>query len=313
MDVLITGGTGNLARYCLEELRAHGHRVTLFDRYRPEDAAKPWSTDVPVVVGDLTSRDDCWRAVETARAEAIVHLGAVAYPSESEDARRSAAAASQPPVPVDATFKVNTLGTYFILEAARHAGTKAVAFASTASILLETRLLVHWLQTIPIDETHEVRPTNSYSMSKYLNEQTLWLFTRDCGIRCVALRMVGVYMPHHDADWAWNPRFPEAPSPPGPDEFQVWEYLDARDAATAYRLAIEAQDPKVSGPMYLATDRTCHEEHRALIAKYYPRFRVQAEQMGPDDLILSIRRARELLGYVPRYSWRGPEAGERIR
>lgn len=89
MDVLITGGTGNLARHCLAELCEHGHRVTLFDRYRPEEAARPWTVDVPVVVGDLTNRDDCWRAVEIARAEAIVQLGAIAYPSESEGTRRS--------------------------------------------------------------------------------------------------------------------------------------------------------------------------------------------------------------------------------
>lgn len=312
MNVLITGGTGNLARHCLNELRDHGHQVTLFDRYRPEEAARPWTTDVSVVVGDLTSREDCFRAAETARAEAIVHLGAVAYASESESARRSAAAASQHPVPVDATFRVNTLGTYFILEAGRHVGTKAVAFASTASVLLEARSILSWLRTIPIDERHELRPANSYSMSKYLNEETLWLFSRDCGMRCVALRMIGVFMPHHEADWAWNPRFPETVDPPGPDNFDVWAYLDARDAATAYRLAIEATDPSVSGPIYLATDRTCPEEHRALIARHYPQFREQAERMGPDDLILSIRRAREVLGYTPQYSWRGREVGDRI-
>jgi len=305
VNVLITGGTGNLARHCLEELRTHGHQVALFDRYRPEEAAKPWTTDVPVVVGDLTSREDCWRAVESARAEAIVHLGAIAYASEAEGARRSAARASQHPVPIDSTFKVNTLGTYFIAEAARHQGTKAIAFASTASVLLETQSIRSWLQSIPIDESHELRPTNSYSISKYLNEVTLDLFSRDCGIRCVEFRMIGVYMPHHDADWAWNPGFPEEVTAPGPQRFAVWEYLDARDAAIAYRLAIEATDPRVSGPMYLATDRTCREPHRELVAKHYPEFQAAAERMEPDDLILSIRRAREVLGYTPRYSWRG--------
>lgn len=312
MNVLITGGTGNLARHCLDDLRAHGHEVTLFDRFRPEEAARPWTTDAVVVVGDLTSRDDCWRAVEVARASAIVHLGAIAYPSEVESARRSAAEAGQHPVPTDATFRVNLLGTYFILEAARQYGARVMAFASTASVLLESRSLPTWLQTLPIDESHELRPTNSYSMSKLLDEELLWLFTRDCGIRCVALRMIGVYMPHHQPDWAWNPRFPESVGPPRPDSLSVWEYLDARDAATAYRLAIEATDPRVAGPFYLATDRTCHAEHRELVGRYYPQFREQAERMGPDDLILSIRRARDILGYTPRHSWRGPEVGDGI-
>jgi nucleoside-diphosphate-sugar epimerase len=161
-----------------------------------------------------------------------------------------------------------------------------------------------WLRTMPIDETHEVRPTNSYSMSKLLNEETLWLFSRDCGIRCVAFRMVWVYMPHHAADWSWNPRLPQTVTPPAPGHLPLWQYLDARDAATAYRLAIETDRPDVAGPMYLATDRTCREEHRELVARYFPRFQSRAEQMAPDDLILSIRRARDVLGYRPRHSWR---------
>jgi nucleoside-diphosphate-sugar epimerase len=312
LKVLITGGTGNLARYCHDELRAHDHAVTLFDRFRPDQAARPWTTDASVVVGDLTSRDDCLRAVETARAEAIIHLGGIPYASESEGARRSAAAAGQHPIAVDATFKVNAVGTYFILEAARQFGTKTFVFASTASVLLETRSLANWVKTIPIDETHELRPTNSYSISKLLNEETLWLFGRDCGIRGVAFRMTWVYMPHHDADWSWNPRLPQPIHPPAPGELPIWQYVDARDAATAYRLALEANRPEVSGPLYLATDRFCVEEHRALVAEYLPRLCDQAERMGPDDLVISIRRARKLLGYVPRYSWRGEAAGESV-
>lgn len=55
MRVLITGGSGRLARYCLQDLREHGHQVTLFDRVRPEVVPQPWSPDSPVVVGDLLS------------------------------------------------------------------------------------------------------------------------------------------------------------------------------------------------------------------------------------------------------------------
>ena len=262
MNILITGGTGNLARHCHDEFRAAGHRVTSFDRFRPADAARPWATDAPFGVGDLTSRDDCRRAVQVAEAEGIVHLGAIAYASEAEGARRSAIEAGQSPVPADATFRVNVLGTYFILEAARDFGTRSIVFASTASVLLESNSPATWLSTMPIDENHDLRPSNSYSISKYLNEETLRLF--------------------------------------------------ARDAAGAYRLAIESDRPEVEGPMYLATDRTCAEEHRDLITQYFPKFAATAKKMGSDDLIISIRRARQLLGYVPRYSWRGTQVGDYV-
>ncbi len=82
MRVLITGGSGQLARYCLEELHSHGHEVTLFDRVRPEEGRAPSSTDAPFIGGDLTVREDCLNAVESSRAEAIVNLGGIAHPTE---------------------------------------------------------------------------------------------------------------------------------------------------------------------------------------------------------------------------------------
>jgi nucleoside-diphosphate-sugar epimerase len=313
VNVLLTGGTGNLGRYCYEELREHGHRLTLFDRFAPAAAAAPWSTEAPLVVGELTSAEDCQRALEEARAEAIVHLGGMAYATESEGAVRSAVAAGQPPAPEDATFRVNMLGGFYLLEAARKLGVSAIAFASTFSVLLESKVIGDRVQTVPIDETHPVWPTNSYSLSKHFNEQMLAAYGLAHGIRSVAFRMAHVYMPHLPPENAWNLRPGQPARPPGPHGFPTWQYLDARDAARAYRLAIEASHLAGSEVMYLATDRSCPEEHRELIARYRPAFAAQAARMEPDDLIVSIRRARERLGYAPTHSWRGPEANARVR
>jgi nucleoside-diphosphate-sugar epimerase len=121
VNVLLTGGAGNLGRYVHDELREHGHRVTLFDRFRPGAAPAPWATDAPIIVGELASEQDCLHAVDAAGAEAIVHLGGLAYATESERAVRSAIAAGQPPAPADATFRVNMLGAFY-LHAAPAAG-----------------------------------------------------------------------------------------------------------------------------------------------------------------------------------------------
>src|SRR5690348_8584320 len=104
MRVLITGGSGNLARYCLEELRSHGHEVTLFDRVPPEEARSPWSTDAPFVLGELTALDDCVRAAETAGADAVVHLGGIPFPSELPYVTGKP---EQARLPFDETFRVN--------------------------------------------------------------------------------------------------------------------------------------------------------------------------------------------------------------
>jgi nucleoside-diphosphate-sugar epimerase len=312
VNVLVTGGAGNLGRYVQAELLAHGHGVTLFDRFHPSQAPAPWSSEAAVVVGELTSAEDCRRAVEQARADAIVHLGGLAYATESEGAVRSAVAAGQPPAPEDATFRVNMLSMFYLLEVARKAGVNTVVFASTLSVLMESHGIAERIQSVPIDERHPLWPTNSYSFSKHFSEQMLSGYGLAHGIRSVSFRMVGVYMPHLPPENAWNLR-PGAPaSPPGPGRFQTWQYLDARDAAVAYRLAVEATNLERSEVMYLATDRSVPNEHRQLVAEHYPRFAAQAERMGPDDLIISIRRARERLGYTPRHSWRGPEANARV-
>ncbi len=313
MHVLITGGAGNLARYCLAELQAHGHIVTLFDRYQPEEAPSPWQPDVPVVVGDLTRPEDCQRAVEVARAEAILHLGGIAFASEDPRSREAARRAGQPVPPEDATFRVNILGTFHLLEAARRAGVRVIAFASTASVLLETPDLGERIRYLPIDEEHPAWPGNTYALSKRFNEEMLEMYSRVHGLRAVAFRMVHVFMPHLPPTNAWNLQPGQPASPPPPGHFAVWEYLDARDAATAYRLAIERDDLAPFELMYLATDRSVAEEHRELIHRFYPHLRPLAESLGPDDLIISIRRARERLGYVPRHSWRGAVAAERVR
>jgi nucleoside-diphosphate-sugar epimerase len=307
VNVLVTGGAGNLGRYCCAELREHGHHVTIFDRFTPAAAPAPWTTDAPVVVGELTSAEDCRRAVEEAHAEAIVHLGGMAYATEDEGALRAAVAAGQPTAPADATFRINMLGAFHLLEAARARSVRAVAFASTLSVLMESEGIADRIGAVPIDETHPVWPTNSYSMSKYFTEQMLAGYGIAHGIRSVVFRMVHVYMPHLPPENAWNLRPGQPARPPGPGGFSTWEYLDARDAARAYCMAVEATHLGMTEVMYLATDRSCAEEHRALVARHYPRFAEAAARMAPDDLIVSIGRARERLGYAPIHSWRGPK------
>lgn len=311
MNVLITGGSGQLARYCLDEIRAHGHEVFLFDRVRPEDGRVPWSTDAPVIVGDLTSRDDSMKAVETSKAEAIVHLGGIPNPTEIP---------RDPPgtLPEDETFRVNVMGTYYMLDAARRFGTRVFVHASTMSALgISPRIGKQTIpiKMMPVDESHPLWSENTYSLSKALNEEMLLAFSRAYGLRTVALRMMAVRYPHRAAPRGGETLGPYDPgnsAPPRPNYFEVWEYLDARDAVTAYRLAIDADHLDPFEAFFIATDRASTAEHRELVKLHYPHLAAEAAKMGPDDMILSIRRARERLGYAPVHSWRGPEANARV-
>ncbi len=312
----MTGGAGSLSRYCLQELRSHGHDVTLFDRVRPEDSRVPWSTDAAVIVGDLTSREQCLRAVESARPEAIIHLGAIPFASEQPGHRARILAEGGTPLPEDETFRVNVMGTWYIADAARRFGVSTIVLASSMCVIegpgRRPESLKDRVAAVPVDEAAPLWGEHSYHLSKILDEDILLGFARAYGVRAVCMRMMWVYTPHGGDAQKEMMHLGNPAVPPDPGTFAVWEYLDVRDAAVAYRRAVESTDLGLFEPFYLATDRICSDEHRALVPRFYPHLAAYAERMGPDDLILSIRRARSRLGYEPRHSWRGAEANTRV-
>ena len=307
MRILITGGCGNLGRHTADELAAHGHQPFLFDRKGPDEVPLPFTTEHAFLRGELTSGDDCLRAVEVSKAEAIIHLGAIPHATDhpATVARSRERGDSAPPE--DSTFKINTLGTYYMLDAARRLGVRRFAMASSYFVLgLGFRIsTTSWLpEYLPIDERHPNTPEDSYSLSKLLNEEMLAAYSRAWGIRTVALRLLGVSHPHRAND-LHRERFGK---PAGPAKnFDPWMYLDGRDGAQAFRLAIEHDELPPFEVFFVATDTRLGEPSRDAIVRIFPLLADKVKAMGPDDLPISMDKARRLLGYQPRYSWRNEE------
>lgn len=123
--VLVTGGSGRLGGYVTPRLQEAGHDVTDFDAV----PHAPVENQAAFVRGDLTSLEDCLRAVNFSEAEVIVHLGALPGPHELV---KRPGWPRQQSAPEDLTMRVNTMGTYYLLEAARRLGTvRQVIFASS--------------------------------------------------------------------------------------------------------------------------------------------------------------------------------------
>ncbi|HEX2033519.1 MAG TPA: NAD(P)-dependent oxidoreductase [Chloroflexota bacterium] len=312
MRVLITGGCGNLGRYTADELAAHGHQPVLFDRKSPQEVPLPFATEHPFIRGELTSGEDVRRAVEEAAAEAIVHLGAIPHATD-HPATVARAREQGGGLPEDETFRVNLLGTYYVLDAARRAGVRRIAAASSFFVLgLGFRISQRrWDPAyLPIDEAHPNTPEDSYSLSKLLNEEMLAAYSRAWGLRTIALRLLGVSYPHRERD-AQPERFGQL-APPGPatgvGNFTAWMYLDGRDGAQAFRLAIEKDDLPQHDVFFVATDSRLSEPAREAIARVFPHLADAASRMAPHDLPISIEKARRVLGYEPRHSWRTTSA-----
>ncbi len=117
MNVLITGGTGNLGSRLAIPLVQRGDRVVAFDiRPGPHfDSAE--FREAQVVVGDLADRQRVMGTVREHKIETIFHLGAVLSSSAEEN-------------PYDA-WRANMDGMVNILDAARFGGAQRVVFSST--------------------------------------------------------------------------------------------------------------------------------------------------------------------------------------
>ena len=300
-NVLITGGAGNLARVVAEAL-CQDYQVVLFDRVTPGQAQIPWETDLPFVLGDLTDLGDCMRAIAHAKADAIIHLGALAGPTELWPGRM------RQYLPEDETMRVNTMGTFYIMDAARRLGVQKVLFASTYYVLgLGNRISgkPFVVEYLPIDEEHPNRPESTYGLSKLLGEEILKAFTRAYGIQTIAFRLMGITFPHRDVGWFQPNLVPEAtPNHVGGPIGTTYQYVDARDVAQACRLALVAQGLDPFEVFYLATDTMLAEDTRVVVERLFPDLREMAANLKGKEGMISIAKAQRKLGYEPQYSWR---------
>ena len=117
MNILVTGGTGNLGSRLIIPLVRRGDRVAVFDiRSKPHVLSAEFEK-VTTLIGDLGDRNAVVDAVRSQQIDTIFHLGAVLSSSAEDN-------------PSDA-WQANMDGMVNVLEAARIGGTRQVIFSST--------------------------------------------------------------------------------------------------------------------------------------------------------------------------------------
>jgi nucleoside-diphosphate-sugar epimerase len=278
--VIVTGGSGKVGRACVEELLQHGYEVFNVDQARPTKALCPFTrvdlTDFGQTVEALSGIDDLYHGVE-----AVVHLAAIPAPAQFSNS---------------VTFTVNTVSTYNIFEAVRKLGIKNVVWASSETLLgIPYNVPPPYL---PVDEEYPARPETSYSLSKLLGEEMAKQYCRwDQDLKIVGLRFSNVMEPE---DYA---KFPGYDSDAKLRGWNLWGYIDSRDAAQAIRKALEAPLKGFSAFIIANAETVMSRPNAELIAECYPGVPVQ-KGLGPNETLLSIEKARRLLGYEPQHSWR---------
>ena len=278
--VAVTGGSGKLGRAVVAHLLDHGWDVVTLDRQgaQPQrgDFVQVELTDYGQVVDALSAVDDRYR-----RLDAVVHLGAIPAPGLRPNA---------------ATFSNNMTSTYNVFSAARLAAITNIVWASSETVLgLPFDIPPPY---VPVDEEYPGRPQSTYSVVKFLEEHLAAQLCRwDPRLKMIGLRFSNVMEP---ADY---PDFPGYDADPLARKWNLWAYIDARDGAQAVRLALEHQATGVDIFIIANADTVMTRPNRELLAAVFPDVPVHGE-IGEHDTLLSIDKARRVLGYEPTHSWR---------
>lgn len=278
MRIAVTGGSGKLGKSVVARLRDEGHEVINLDKagIRGAGFARIDLTDYGQVIDALFGINDL-----ASGFDAVVHLGAIPAPGI---------------VPDVVTFHNNMLATYNVFQAARRAGIRKLVYASSETVLgLPFDIDPPY---IPVDEEYPARPESTYSLVKHLEEQMAIQLTRwDPELSITALRFSNVMDPE---DYAAFPAFDKDATL---RKWNLWGYIDGRDGAQAVLRALENAKPGFEAFIIAAADTVMGRSSAGLAAEVFPGVKL-VKDVGEHETLLSIDKAKRMLGFAPEHSWR---------
>jgi nucleoside-diphosphate-sugar epimerase len=184
MRVLVTGSVGLIGQATATHLLERGYDVRQIDIASPQD-----SHGVDYRQCDITDFSALCEHMQG--CDAVVHLAAIRSPMFA---------------PAHEVYRVNTVGTFNVFEAAAQEGIRRIAQASSINAFG-----CGWMTTdfrpqyFPIDEDHPSFTTDPYAFSKQQVEEIGAYFWRRDKISSVAFRFPGV----HPAGDYHSPQFNE--------------------------------------------------------------------------------------------------------
>jgi UDP-glucose 4-epimerase len=278
MRIALTGYSGKLGTVAGRELRAAGHEVLGLDvaGRRGPGFLQVDLTDYGQVIDALGSGGDRGEPVD-----AVVHLGAIPAPGIRSEV---------------ATFHNNMTATFNVFWAAVRLGIRKIVYASSETVLgLPFDIDPPYA---PVDEEYAPRPESVYSLVKTLEERMAGELVRwypDLSI--TALRFSNVMVPE---DYA---AFGSFDADATARKWNLWGYIDARDGAHAIERALEVAPVGFDQFIIAAADTVMTRPNSELLAEVFPDVPL-ARPVGDNETLLSIDKARRLLGYEPKHSWR---------
>ncbi|MDQ1124618.1 NAD-dependent epimerase/dehydratase family protein [Microbacterium trichothecenolyticum] len=277
MRIALTGSSGKLGTVVARELRASGHDVIGLDvrGERGPGFVQVDLTDYGQVIDALAGVNDQHDGVD-----ALVHLGAIPAPGIRSDI---------------ATFHNNMASTFNVFWTAVRLGIQKIVYASSETVLglpFDTPP-----PYIPVDEQYPPRPESVYSLVKTLEEHLAAELVRwHPTLSITALRFSNVMVPD---DYAAFPFDDDVRT----RKWNLWGYIDARDGAQAVERALATAPAGFDTFIIAAADTVMTRPNAELVAEVFPDVETRGD-LGENTTLLSIDKARRLLGYEPQHSWR---------
>ena len=280
--IVVTGTAGLLGPFVARHFLDQGYEVLSVDKTVP---AEPLTRHT---VADLTNLGECYGILQGAYA--VVHLAAIPNPNITTN---------------EVTFKNNVMATYNILEACAGLGiSKAVIASSECAYGICNTKTGLTPAYVPMDENHPVLPEDCYGLGKLVGETIAESFHHRCGMQVVSFRIGNIMNPVKYLN------FPDFVRDPFRRKHLMWNYIDARDVASACRLAIE-KDGLGSVVMNLAASDNCMEIKSCdLMKEVYPEVTDIRSPIDEYQTLYSIERAKTMLGWEPVHFWRDNVPGQ---
>ncbi len=306
MKVLVIGGAGYIGSHVVKEMMKAGHEVTVFDNLSSGLRCNLFPQN-EFIYGNILIPSD----IEAAFArgfDAFVHLAAFKAAGES--------------MILPEKYSVNNItGTINIMNAAVKTGCKKMIFSSSAAVFGAPEYL-------PMDEDHPKNPENYYGFTKLEIERFMAWYDQLKGMRFAALRYFNAagYDPEGEIRGLEQnpanllPRVMEVAAGMK-DEMKVFgtdydtrdgtcirDYVHVTDLARAHVMALDyiAKNDK-SLTVNLGTEKGTTVKEiidaaRRITGKPIPSTDVERRPGDPACLYATSKRAKELLGWEPKYS-----------
>lgn len=294
--VAVTGGLGKVGSVLVPYLKAQGHQVFVIDCKPQADAQDFMQADLEDFGQALDALSsvgkDTYARPEPQAFDVVVHLASMPHPRM---------------IPDSDEFRRNMLVTYNVFEAARRLGIKNIVWSAS-----EVGTGVPYDKTdapyVPVDEDYPMRGYNVYSLTKVLGEEMARQFClNDPELRITCLRLSNVMNVDE------YPKFLTWQDDPTQRLWNMWTYIDNRDAAQAIELALH-YTPRGKDEFFITNDDTVmRTPTQELLDRYYPDVERKKTFTG-NEVVLSNQKARRMLGFQPKHSWTQevdlPEPGE---